>query len=137
MRNYLFVALGSAAGGLLRLILGSWLQIRLSDWMPQVGGKPFPVGTLLVNASGSFVIGVLIAAMARRPASANMMYYLLVVGVCGGYTTFSTFSADTVALMESGAGTLAALNVAASLALAFAATLAGLTLARAALGPLP
>jgi CrcB protein len=132
--NYLYVALGSAAGGLARLVTGVWLQERFADAMPHAGAKPFPIGTLLVNASGSFVIGVLIVAMARRPAHANLFYYLLIVGFCGGYTTFSTFSADTVALVESGGGSLAALNVAASLALAFAATLAGFVIARVALG---
>ena len=134
MLNYLYVAIGSAVGGLARVVAGVWLQERLARWMPHSGAKPFPVGTLLVNASGSFVIGILIVAMARRTTHANLLYYLLVVGFCGGYTTFSTFSADTVALMESGAGSLAALNIAASLALAFMATLLGFMMARAAFG---
>jgi CrcB protein len=132
--NYLYVAFGSAAGGLARLMGGVWLQERLDSVMPHAGAKPFPIGTLLVNVSGSFLIGVLIVVMARRPAHANLFYYLLIIGFCGGYTTFSTFSADTVALVESGGGTLAAINVAASLALAFAATLAGFAIARVALG---
>lgn len=59
-----------------------------------------------------------------------MLHSLLVLGFCGGYTTFSTFSADTMALIESGAGALAAMNVAASVGLALLATLAGATLAR-------
>ena len=131
MLNYVYVAIGSAAGGLARLVVGTWLQERLGGWMPHAGAKPFPIGTLLVNASGSFLIGVLIVAMARHTAQANTINFLLVVGVCGGYTTFSTFSADTVALLETGAGGLAALNVAASLGVAFAATLAGAMLCRA------
>ena len=133
MLNYLYVAFGSAAGGLARFIVGTWLQRRLDDLVPRSIAAPFlplPIGTLIVNVSGSFLIGILIVAMARQPAHSNMINLLLVVGLCGGYTTFSTFSADTVALIESGAPGIAALNVAASLALAFAGTLAGFLLAR-------
>ncbi|NUO37074.1 MAG: CrcB family protein [Gemmatimonadaceae bacterium] len=130
MLNYLYVAVGSAAGGLARVLAGVWLQERLGRVMPHAGAKPFPIGTLLVNLTGSFVIGVLIVVLARRTSSATMLHSLLVLGFCGGYTTFSTFSADTMALIESGAGALAAMNVAASVGLALLATLAGATLAR-------
>ena len=134
MLNYLYVAVGSAAGGLARVLAGVWLQERLGRLMPHAGAKPFPIGTLLVNASGSFLIGVLIVVIARRVSHATTLHSLLVLGFCGGYTTFSTFSADTMALLESGAGVLAALNVVASLVFALLATLAGFVLARAALG---
>jgi CrcB protein len=131
MLNYLYVALGSAAGGLARVLAGVWLQERLGGVMPHAGAKPFPVGTLLVNVTGSFLIGVLIVVLARRTSNATMLHSLLVLGFCGGYTTFSTFSADTMALIESGAGSLAALNVVASVALALLATLIGAALGRA------
>jgi CrcB protein len=130
MLNYLYVALGSAAGGLARVLAGVWLQERLGDVMPHSGAKPFPIGTLLVNVTGSFLIGVLIVALARRTSNAAALHSLLVLGFCGGYTTFSTFSADTMALIESGAGGLAATNVLASVALALLATLAGAALGR-------
>jgi fluoride exporter len=133
MLNYLYVALGSAAGGLARVLAGVWLQERLGRVMPHSGAKPFPIGTLLVNITGSFIIGVLIVLLARRTSNATMLHSLLVLGFCGGYTTFSTFSADTMALIESGAGGLAAMNVAASVGCALLATLAGATLARAVL----
>jgi CrcB protein len=131
MLNYLYVAVGSAAGGLARVLAGVWLQERLGGVMPHSGAKAFPVGTLLVNVTGSFLIGVLIVVLARRTSNATMLHSLLVLGFCGGYTTFSTFSADTMALLESGAGSLAALNVTASVLLALLATLAGAGLARA------
>ena len=130
MGSYLYVAIGSAVGGLARFIVGSWLQRRLDGWMPRSGALPFPVGTLIVNVTGSFVLGLLVAAFARRGDDAEAMRLLLAVGFCGGYTTFSTFSHDTVALMESGAGALAAVNVAASVVLAFLATFAGVAFGR-------
>ena len=130
MASYLYVAIGSAIGGLARFTLGAWLQRRLDAWLPHAGALSFPVGTLLVNVSGSFLLGVVVVASARRGADANAMRLLLGVGFCGGFTTFSTFSADTVALIEGGAGSLAAMNVAASVALAMLATVAGLALGR-------
>src|SRR5260221_14596388 len=129
MLNYVYVAVGSAVGGLARLVIGLWLQERLGRWMPHAGAKPFPVGTLLVNASGSLLIGELIVFMARQPDRANAIQYLLVVGLCGGYTTFSTFSADTVALLESGGGGPGGPNLPPPPSGGFAAPLAGGALA--------
>jgi CrcB protein len=131
MRSYLYVALGSAAGGLVRFGLGTWLQGHLDDRMPRAGALSFPIGTLLVNVTGSFLLGLLVVAIARHGDDGDAMRLLLGVGFCGGYTTFSTFSFDTMALMESGAGTLAAVNVAASLVLALLAAFAGAALGRA------
>ena len=131
MLNYLYVALGSAAGGLARVLAGVWLQERLGRVMPHAGAKPFPIGTLLVNVTGSLLIGVMIVVLARRTSSSTILHSLLVLGFCGGYTTFSTFSADTMALLESGAGSLAVLNVVASVGLALLATLAGVMIGRA------
>ena len=131
MRSYLYVALGSAAGGLARSGLGSWFQRHLDDRMPRAGALSCPIGTLLVNVTGSFVLGLLLVAIARHGDDGDAMRLLIGVGFCGGYTTFSTFSYDTVALLESGAGTLAALNLAASLALALLATFAGASLGSA------
>ena len=131
MTSYLYVAIGSAMGGVARFTLGGWIQHRLDQWIPRAGALPFPIGTLIVNVTGSFALGVLAVAIAREGEGANVMRWLLAVGLCGGFTTFSTFSQDTVTLMERGAGALAAMNVAASLALAFLATIAGLALGRA------
>ena len=133
MRNYAYVALGSAAGGLARLLIGVWVQEHFADALPHAGARPFPVGTLVVNVTGSFLIGVLLVALGRHQAQASTIQFLLIIGLCGGYTTFSSFSADTVALLEGGGAGLAALNVAATLALGFAATYAGYALASSAL----
>ena len=130
MGSYAYVAIGSALGGLARFTLGGWLQRRLDASMPHAGLLTFPIGTLLVNVTGSFVLGVLAVAILRRGPDAEAMRLLLAVGFCGGYTTFSTFSFDTMALLESGGGRLAALNVVVSVALALLATFAGVALGR-------
>jgi CrcB protein len=130
MGSYLYVAAGSAAGGLARFILGGWLQRRLDGLVPRAGASPFPAGTLIVNVTGSFLVGLILAALSRRGGDGDALRLLLAVGFCGGYTTFSTFSADTVALLDDGAGAPAALNVAASVALSLLATVAGVALAR-------
>ena len=130
MRSYLYVAIGSAAGGLARFALGGWLQRRFEAWMTHAGSPAFPVGTLLVNVTGSFILGVVVVAIARDGEGADALRWLLAIGFCGGYTTFSAFSQDTVTLMERGASALAAANVATSLALAFLATVAGVAVGR-------
>lgn len=130
MGSYAYVAIGSALGGVARFTLGGWLQRRLDASMPHAGALAFPIGTLLVNATGSFVLGIAAVAILRRGPDADAMRLLLAVGFCGGYTTFSTFSYDTVALLENGGGTLAALNVLASVMLALLATFAGIALGR-------
>ena len=135
--NYLYVAIGSAVGGLARYVLGTWLQSRLDDWAPRGAAPPFlpfPIGTLIVNVTGSFLLGAILVIVARQGPQANATRLLLAVGLCGGYTTFSTFSSDTVGLLEHGGGALAMLNVVASVALALAAVFAGSYLARLALG---
>jgi fluoride exporter len=137
MLSYLYVAIGSAAGGLARFIIGTWLQRRLDDWAPRTTAAPylpFPIGTLIVNVTGSFLLGAILVLVARQGQHANAMRLLLAVGLCGGYTTFSTLSADTIGLMENGGGTLAALNVGASVALGLIAVLAGSLVARAVMG---
>lgn len=130
MGSYAYVAIGSALGGVARFTLGGWLQRRLDASMPHAGLLAFPIGTLLVNVTGSFVLGILAVAIVRRGPDAEAMRLLLAIGFCGGYTTFSTFSFDTMALLESGGGRLAALNVVASVALALLATFAGVALGR-------
>ena len=132
--NYVYVAVGSAIGGVARFVVGSWAQRRLDDMMPRVGAIAFPIGTLIVNVTGSLLLGAILVIVARLGDEGNATRLLLAVGLCGGYTTFSTFSAETLGLMENGGSGLAMLNVAASVALGVAAVFAGAFLARAALG---
>jgi fluoride exporter len=129
MLSYLYVALGSAVGGVTRFAVGGWVQ-RLAGGLPPA---VFPVGTLVVNVTGSFVLGLL-AALIAKPAddvTADAIRLLIGVGFCGGYTTFSTFSLDTFALFETRGWGIAAANVVASLVASLLGVGAGLMLGRA------
>ena len=118
---YLLIALGGAAGSLLRYSLGGAVQ-RLS-------ASGFPVGTLVVNVSGCFIIGVLVRQFMNMQLSPDLRA-LLIVGFCGGFTTFSTFSAETLGLIEGGEYARAMSYVILSLGLCLTATLAGMTTMR-------
>jgi len=90
IRELLAVGLGGAAGSVVRHILSAWLLAGHT-----VLG--FPAGTFAVNALGSLLIGILLEATSSVAAG-----WLLIVGFCGGFTTFSTFSADAVRLLRAG-----------------------------------
>jgi len=92
VQTMLAVAAGGAAGSVLRLVVGVW-STRL--W-----GPAFPWGTLIINVTGSFLIGALAELFALRWDVSPATRAFLVVGICGGYTTFSTFSLDAYVLME-------------------------------------
>ena len=113
MPLWLAVALGGAAGSLARWQLGVWLRTA--------GG--FPYVTLLVNVSGSFLIGFL-AAYCTRQAPAEWLRLGLMTGVLGGFTTFSAFSLETLLLAKTQPGA-AALNIALNLGLSLAACVVG------------
>jgi CrcB protein len=116
-----WVGLGGAVGAVARFAVSRWALARF--------GPGFPIGTLFVNASGSFLLGVLAGLTAARAGVPDGARLLVGVGFCGAYTTFSTFATDTIALAQR-AATLAALgNVLLNNALALAAALAGLLLA--------
>jgi fluoride exporter len=134
MLSYLYVALGSAVGGVARWSVGNWVQ-RLGGGVPPA---VFPVGTLVVNATGSFVLGLLAVLIARPSGSerADVARLLLGVGFCGGYTTFSTFSLDTVALLETRGGLIAGVNVVANVSAGLIGVAAGILLGRAAMARL-
>ena len=134
MLSFLYVALGSAVGGVARWSIGNWVQ-RLAGGVPPA---VLPVGTLVVNASGSFVLGALAVIIARPDAGArvDVARLLLGVGFCGGYTTFSTFSLDTIALLETRGWLPALVNVVASIGAGLVGVAAGMLLGRAAMGRL-
>ncbi len=117
---YLCIALGSALGGVARFWLSEYLVRRCGD--------TFPWGTLVVNVTGAFAIG-LIAGLAgpeaRHAAALNTRLFLM-VGVCGGYTTFSAFSLQTLNLLRAGAVLPAGLNIAGSILLCLVAVWLGL-----------
>ena len=114
------VALGGALGASARYLTGA-ATLRLF-------GPGFPWGTLVVNVAGSFLMGMIVVALAHL--SGNRFAPFLMTGVLGGFTTFSAFSLDAVTLYERGAPGLAATYVAASVLLSLTALLAGLAVAR-------
>ena len=102
--NIVWVFLGSGLGGAFRYLLSN-----AAYWLL---GRNFPWGTLLVNASGSFLMGVLFALLlSRYVAYAPQLRLFLLVGFLGGYTTFSSFSKETWSLLESGAWVSGMMNV--------------------------
>ncbi len=114
------VALGAAVGGLLRWFAG----MALNGLWPG-----FPLGTLLVNCLGGALIGVAMVWFSRSPD--ELLRLLLVTGLLGGFTTFSSFSAESLGLVQRGDFGLALLHSAAHLLGALACTALGYGLARA------
>ena len=92
-KSILAVALGSALGALLRWQLGE----KLNALLPTL-----PPGTLIANLIGAYIIGLAIAFLAASPTLSPEWRLLIITGFCGGLTTFSTFSAETVALIQEG-----------------------------------
>ena len=125
MRIPLAVAAGGAIGASARYLLVGGLD----HWL----GAGFPMGTLAVNALGSFTLGVLIEVTALVWSPAPELRALLVVGVLGSFTTVSAFSLDALVLFERGASGLAGLYLAASVTLSLAGIYAGMRLLRLAL----
>jgi fluoride exporter len=120
-----YVAAGSALGGASRYVIGTALQQRF--------GLAFPVGTLIVNITGSLLLGFLLRfALGSNQLSPETRIFLT-TGFCGGYTTFSTFTYDTAVMFESGQYRRAAFYVTLSVVLSLVATFAGFALAQSAL----
>jgi fluoride exporter len=117
-----YVAAGGAAGSVLRFLLSTAIQQR-------TGGE-FPLGTLMINITGSLLLGFLMEYALSSPAISREVRALVTTGFCGGYTTFSTFSYESIKLLQEGdyrhAGVYVGLSVLVSLAGAFA----GIALAR-------
>jgi len=120
-RLLLAVALGSGVGGVARVVLGNAVQARAAG--------AFPLGTFVVNVTGSLALGFLMRYTMASPTMSTEMRVMLTTGFCGGYTTFSTFSYETLTLIEAGDYRRASLYALLSVVLAIAATLAGVFIA--------
>jgi CrcB protein len=118
---YLAVGIGSALGGMGRFWIAGFIGQRYGD--------AFPWGTILVNVTGSFAIGVLTAftgAEARlHPKLSPLAGQFFMVGICGGYTTFSSFSLQTLKLIQAGSLSQAGANIALSVMVCLVAVWAG------------
>lgn len=121
----LAVAIGGAIGSVARYGVGVGST--------KLFGLAFPWGTLIINIVGSFLIGAFAESFALRWDAPQAVRVFLTVGICGGFTTFSTFSLDAYLLMERGELWPAAAYMAGSVALSVGALVAGLYLMRAAL----
>lgn len=117
----MLVFLGGGTGSLLRYGLGQWLPAL-------VGARPFPVAILVANVLASALLGAVTGAVASRLIG-NDLRLLIGVGFCGGLSTFSSFSVDTLLLVEQGRPGLALLNIGLNVVLCLLASAAGFWLA--------
>jgi CrcB protein len=124
---YLQVGLGSALGGVARF----WL----SNLIAQRSGNPFPWGTLMVNVLGSFLIGLLASLVTGDtqlpPRYRPFVSHFFIAGICGGFTTFSAFSWQTLRLLQEGALAQALGNIAGSVFFCLIAVWIGFWVGRA------
>ena len=110
--------------------LGCLARYYASSWIHAFAAGPVPFGTLVVNALGSLLIGLLMGGDLHHPLLGGDLRIGLAVGFLGGFTTFSTFSYETVRLMESGSVGAAFFNVLLNVVLCLLAAWAGIVLAR-------
>lgn len=115
---WLYIAVGGAAGAMARYGLAGWVQAR--------AGFQFPLGTFIVNIVGSALVGAAIRYLETTPLDAEVRA-LVVIGLLGGFTTFSTFTYETVGLLEEGAIARAATYSLGSLMLGILAVYGGMS----------
>ena len=122
MINYLIIGAGGFLGAIARYFLGLWIG--------QKWGRSFPLGTFVINVSGSFFIGLIMALFTERFMVNPQWRLFLAVGFLGAYTTFSTFEYETGALLKDGEWLVALLNVVLSVIAGFAALKIGEVIAK-------
>lgn len=122
MIDFLAISLGA--------ILGANLRYMLSRHAARMLGPVFPYGTLIINVSGSFILGFFLIWTAERVLVDPRWRLLVAVGFCGGFTTFSSYAFETVAYFEQGQWLLMTTNVLANNLLCLGGALAGMALAR-------
>jgi len=118
--------LAIAGGG----ALGAVLRFGMSSGIYRLLGRDFPYGTLAVNVLGSLLMGLCFILMIERNLLSLEWRSVIMIGFLGAFTTFSTFSMETLSLLESGELTRALLNILLSVTLCLAATWVGLTIGR-------
>jgi CrcB protein len=123
MDRFLLIGLGGFLGANARYLIGGWVADRLSP--------SFPYGTLVINVSGSFVIGLFLALITERFSAPAGLRLFFAIGFLGAYTTFSTFSFESLALIQDRAYLAAAANVVGSVVLSLLAVTVGAVIGRA------
>jgi len=109
--RYLLVGLGGGLGSMMRYMVGGYASSRMN--------ARFPYGTFLVNCTGCFLIGLVVAVLAERTDLSPNWKYLIPIGFIGGYTTFSSFELETFRSVENGEMLIAGLNVSLSVVIGF------------------
>jgi CrcB protein len=121
--NFVLVCSGGAVGTYARYLMGRWLNE--AGW-----ARGFPLGTFVINVSGSFVLGLAaVIILERLPPSYGHWYLLVGTGLCGGFTTFSTFEWETFKLIRDGSWWMASANVVGSVLAGFVGLVLAVTLA--------
>jgi CrcB protein len=122
MINILLIGIGG--------FIGSITRYGVAVWIGQRWGRSFPLGTFIINVTGSFIIGLLMTLMTERIIENPQWRLLLVVGFLGAYTTFSTFEYETGALIRDSEWLFAGLNVVGSVLVGFGALKLGEVIAK-------
>jgi CrcB protein len=120
--DLLLVGIGGFAGAIARRVVDLWVSDR--------AGSAFPLGTLVINISGAFLVGLLFAWALERGVLPREIRGPVMIGFLGAYTTFSTWMLESWRLVEDGAWALATLNLAGSVVLGMVAVVAGLAIGR-------
>lgn len=122
MNQLLAIAAGGAVGAVMRF----WVSTGVYGWL----GRDFPYGTLAVNLIGSLLMGLLAVLLIERLSLAPEWRAVVLIGFLGSFTTFSTFSVETLGLIETGAYIKALLNAVLSVSLCLAAAWGGMIIGR-------
>ena len=128
MNRYLLVMLGAALGGLARYVIGTALLQRFTARFP---ATVFPVGTVMVNVTGCFLIGILMTLFIARADPNPNLRLLLVTGVLGGYTTFSSFAWESFEAIDKEQIWIGLANIVLSVVIGYLAVWCGAWVARA------
>jgi len=123
MNNLLPIAIGGA--------LGSISRYGCQRWIYQVYPHPFPFGTFAVNIAGSFLVGILFGLVEKGDLMSSAWRLFLITGFCGGFTTFSSYSVETLSLFRNGEVAYALLYIFTSVAIGLLAVWLGVILIKA------